>query len=68
MKVSVPSAQQLKHWVIFLLGLAAAVVAAVDPNNLPSSYRTGLVIAASIILGVERYVSDPSTGTPPSTP
>ena len=68
MNVKIPSAQQLKHWIIFVLGLAAAAVAAIDPTNLPGTYRTGLTIAAAIILSVERYVSDPSTGTPTTAP
>ena len=61
---------QIKNWLVFLIGLAAAAVAAIDPNNLPSNYRTGLAVAAAVLLGVERYVSDPSTGTPtpPSAP
>lgn len=61
MKVNL-SGQQLKHWLIFAIGLAAAGFAAYQ--SVADGHPSIIAIAAAVVLGVERYVSDPSTGTP----
>lgn len=60
--------QKLGSWFLRLLSLAGVALAAIDPNSLPASVRSTFVIAAGVILAVDRYVSDPTTGTPPPAP
>jgi hypothetical protein len=47
---------------------AAVVLGAIPQLNLPNSVRVPLVSVGGIILAIEHYVSDPSTGTPPKPP
>ncbi len=46
------------------------VTASVSSLHLPVAVSTALTIAGSVILAIEHYVSDPSTGnpTPPADP
>ena len=55
--------QQVGAWFLRLLAIAGVVVAAIDPNNLPASYRNVLTVVSAVILAVDRYLADPSTGT-----
>jgi hypothetical protein len=57
---------QLKSWLIFLVGLGAAAYAAYAAVAHTAGVTTSGIVAA-VLLGVERYVIDPSTGTTPST-
>jgi hypothetical protein len=62
------SSQTLGAWFLRLLGIAGVAVAAIDPSNLPNSYRNTLTVVSAILLAVDRYLTDPSTGNPPTTP
>lgn len=62
------STQQLGAWLARILSLAAVVIAAVPATDVPASVRPYLAVVGGIILAVDRYVTDPSTGTPPSAP
>ena len=44
--------------------LASVVIAAIPQDNLPVSVRGILGGLGAVLLAVEHYVSDPSTGTP----
>ena len=44
--------------------IAMVVVSALDTISMPAAVRGVLVAVGGAILGVEHYVSDPSTGTP----
>jgi hypothetical protein len=53
------------------VGAIAAVVmgvltAALSGIHLPAAASTALTVAGALILGIEHYVSDPSTGTTPA--
>lgn len=58
------NAQNLGAWFLRFLAIAAAVIAAIPATDVPASARPALAIAGAIILAVDRYVTDPSTGTP----
>jgi hypothetical protein len=45
-----------------------ALTAALQGIKLPPAASTALVALGAVILGIEHYVSDPSTGTPPPPP
>lgn len=62
------NAQTLGAWFLRALAVAAAVVAAIPATDVPTSVRPALAIAGAIILAVDRYVTDPSTGTPTPAP
>jgi hypothetical protein len=48
-----------------ILGIVFGVLtASVSSLHLPVAVSTALTIGGSIILAIEHYVSDPSTGTP----
>jgi hypothetical protein len=57
--------QGIGAWILRLLGLAGVAVAAIDPANLPASYRNTLTIVGAVLLAIDRYLTDPSTGNPP---
>lgn len=57
--------------VLAILSVAFGVItASVSSLRLPVAVSTVLTIAGAVILAIEHYVSDPSTGTtqPPATP
>ena len=60
--------QKLGAWFVRLLAVAGVAVAAIDPSNLPPSYRNTLTVVSAVLLAVDRYLADPSTGTPPPSP
>ena len=57
---------QAKAWLTFLIGLGAAGYAAYQAQAHTGS-ASWTAVAAAVILGVERYVSDPTTGNPSAT-
>lgn len=62
--------QKLGAWVLRLVALAGVVVGSVNPASLPTSLRATFVVVSGVVLAVDRYLTDPSTGTPqkPSQP
>lgn len=51
-----------------IIGIVMGVVtASVTSLHLPTAVSSILVVAGSAILGIEHYLSDPSTGTPTTT-
>lgn len=48
--------------------ITAVVLGAIPQLNLPNAVRIPLVTVGGLLLTVEHYLSDPSTGTPTSTP
>ena len=67
MKVSLPNAQQAGAWFLRVLSLAGVVLAAIPSDSVPSNVKPWLAAGAAVILAVDRYVTDPSTGTPAKT-
>jgi glycerol uptake facilitator-like aquaporin len=63
--------QRLFSIVRQVLGIAAAVMgvltASVSQLHLPPAVSSVLVVVGGLILAVEHYVADPSTGTPVAT-
>lgn len=53
-----------------LAAIASMVLGAIPATDLPASVRVPLVAAGGILLSIEHYNSDPSTGNPvpPTTP
>lgn len=45
-----------------VVALLAGIVAAVPQDQLPASARASFAVITAVILGVDRFVSDPSTG------
>ncbi|HVH77983.1 MAG TPA: hypothetical protein VM782_01215 [Stellaceae bacterium] len=60
--------RNLGNWLLRALALLGAIMAAVNPNSLPASVRTGFAVASGIVLAVDRWLTDPSTGNPPTKP
>jgi len=51
-----------------ILGIVFGVLTqSVGSLHLPVAVSTALAIGGTVILAIEHYVSDPSTGTPPPT-
>ncbi len=57
--------QQLGAWIARLGSVALVALGAIPADGVPASWHNALVIAGAVILAVDRYVTDPSTGTPP---
>ena len=69
MNVKLPTTQQLGSWLRQAAAVAGIVVSLGNQLSLPTSVRTVVLAISGAILGVEHYVSDPSTGsTPPKDP
>lgn len=62
------STQQIGAWLARILSLAAVVISAVPATDVPVNVRPYLALVGGIILAVDRYVTDPTTGTPPPVP
>jgi hypothetical protein len=62
--------QNLGAWALRLLGLVGVVLGAIPQDAVPANVRPWLVTAGALWLAVDRYVTDPTTGTPapPVTP
>ena len=58
---------QLKAWFTYAIGLGAAGYAAYLTVASSPTKAAPAAIAAAVLLGVERYVADPSTGEPDAT-
>ena len=57
------NAQQLGAWFLRLLAIAGVALAAVPADAIPTNVKPWFAIGAAIVLAVDRYVTDPSTGT-----
>lgn len=58
------SPQSLGAWIARIGSVALVVLSAIPADAVPTNVRPYLAIAGAIILAVDRYVTDPSTGTP----
>jgi hypothetical protein len=61
------TAHRAGKWFLRLLALGSGVAASIPSDSLPREVRPYMVLASGVILAVDRYVSDPSTGNPPPT-
>jgi hypothetical protein len=71
MTVTVQSIASIARQFLAVVSIVMGVVtASVSSLHLPVAVSTALTIAGSVILAIEHYVSDPSTGnpTPPADP
>lgn len=59
------NAQQLGAWIARIGSVALVVLSAIPADSVPANVRPYLAIAGAVILAVDRYVTDPTTGTPP---
>lgn len=59
---------QLWIYILRLLSLLGVALVAFDPSTLPASMRVWVTPAAAVILAVDRYVTDPSSGNPTTPP
>lgn len=57
--------QQIASWLRQAAAIAAIVITALNTISMPTAVRAALGAGAAILLGIEHYVSDPSTGSPP---
>lgn len=66
--------QQLGAWIARIGAVALVVLSAIPADSVPANVRPYLAIAGAVIVAVDRYVTDPTTGTPtppakaPTTP
>lgn len=62
--------QQVSSWVRQAAAIVGIIVIGLlNIGSLPSSVRVVLTATSGIVLAIEHFVSDPSTGsTPPKTP
>ena len=51
-----------------IAAVTSVVLGSIPQMNLPNAVRVPLVAFGGIILALEHYVADPSTGTPPKPP
>lgn len=58
------SYQQIASIFRQVAAIAAIVVGALPQIGLPARVATPLIAAGGILLAIEHYLSDPSTGTP----
>lgn len=70
MKLTNPqSVASVFRQVLAIAGIVMGVItASVTSLHLPTAVSSILVVAGSVILAIEHYVGDPSTGTPPPPP
>lgn len=69
--MTVQSIASIARQVLAVAGIAMGVItASVTQLHLPTAVSSILVVAGGVILAIEHYVADPSTGTPqaPATP
>jgi hypothetical protein len=62
------TAQQIGAWIARIGAVAMVVLAAVPSDSLPLAVRPYFAIAGAVIVAVDRYVTDPSTGNPTTPP
>lgn len=62
--------QPVGKWFVRLVAVLAAVVGVVNPDSLPVNVRAAFIYGSAIILAVDRWLTDPSTGStvPPVVP
>lgn len=70
MKITNPqSVASIARQVLAIAGIVMGVLtASIGSLHLPTAVSSILVVAGSVLLAIEHYVSDPSTGTPAVTP
>ena len=56
------NANQVWLYFLRLLSLAGVALAAIPSDSIPTSLKPWFAIGGAIILAVDRYVADPSTG------
>lgn len=55
-------------YLIRLLSLLGIALASIDPSSLPPAVRAWIIPASAIVLAVDRYITDPSSGNPVTPP
>jgi hypothetical protein len=67
--MSAQSIASIARQVLAIAGIAMGVVtASVTTLHLPTAVSSILVVAGGVILAIEHYVADPSTGSPAAAP
>lgn len=67
MTVNTQSAAAIGRQILAILGIIFGVLTqSVTQLHLPTAVSSILLVAGSVILAVEHFVGDPSTGTPPT--
>jgi hypothetical protein len=61
------NANQIWLYFLRLLSLAGVALAAVPADSIPPAIKPWFAIGGAIILAVDRYVADPSTGNTTTT-
>ena len=65
MTINTQRVGSLVRQLLALLGLVTAIVTQSDSSlHLPVAVSTAIALVSGILLSIEHYVSDPSTGTP----
>jgi hypothetical protein len=66
--MSTQQISSIARQVLAIIGIVMGVLtASVTQLHLPPAVSTVLVTAGAVILAIEHYLSDPSTGTPTTT-
>lgn len=69
MTLNTQSFSAIARQVLAILGIVFGVLTqSVSQLHLPTAVSSILLVAGSVILAVEHYVGDPSTGTTPPKP
>jgi tetrahydromethanopterin S-methyltransferase subunit C len=68
-KLSTQSASSIVRQILGYLGIIFGVLTqSVTAMHLPVAISSVIAIGGAVIIAIEHYVSDPSTGTPPTPP
>jgi hypothetical protein len=60
--------QQAGAWIARIGAVALIALGAIQSSGVAGAARPWLAVAGAIIIAVDRYVTDPTTGTPTPTP
>lgn len=68
MNVNLPNSQRVGSWLRQAAAVAGLVVSLGNQMSLPNSVRSVVAVVSGLLLVVEHYLGDPSTGNPPPPP
>lgn len=68
MKVTQPTAATLRHVVLFIVSAFGIITQSATALHLPLAVSAIMTAAYPVLLLIEHFVADPSTGTPPPGP
>jgi hypothetical protein len=60
------SAQQIGAWLTRAAYTLGVVTSITNTFNLPTSLRVAIAFGSAIVFGIDRFVTDPTTGTGPT--